>query len=143
MDKSFHVHCYRCEDCNMQLNSKIEGQGCYPLDQHLYCKNCNGKIKYKKSWSSEIEMSYQKNNYASQLLLLNQQYYDKNDTLSIANTGNIDNEIPLSVCHSDTTKDDSDSDEEFAVHACLRGLIKSKSMKKFMLIIHLYIMVNV
>ncbi|EJW76985.1 hypothetical protein WUBG_12106, partial [Wuchereria bancrofti] len=27
MDKSFHVHCYRCEDCNMQLNSKIEGQG--------------------------------------------------------------------------------------------------------------------
>ncbi|VBB31443.1 unnamed protein product [Acanthocheilonema viteae] len=43
MDKSFHVNCYRCEDCNMQLNSKIEGQGCYPLDQHLYCKNCNGK----------------------------------------------------------------------------------------------------
>lgn len=27
MDKSFHVNCYRCEDCNMQLNSKIEGQG--------------------------------------------------------------------------------------------------------------------
>ncbi|KAM3718838.1 Zyxin [Dirofilaria immitis] len=43
MDKSFHVNCYRCEDCNMQLSSKIEGQGCYPLDQHLYCKNCNSK----------------------------------------------------------------------------------------------------
>lgn len=43
MDKSFHVNCYRCEDCNMQLSSKLEGQGCYPLDQHLYCKNCNGK----------------------------------------------------------------------------------------------------
>ncbi|VDN86677.1 unnamed protein product [Brugia pahangi] len=65
-------------------------------------------------------MNYQKNNYASQLLLLNQQYYDKNDTLSIANAGNVDNEIALSLCHSDTTKDDnlnSDSDEEFAVHA--------------------------
>ncbi|VDM96001.1 unnamed protein product [Thelazia callipaeda] len=27
MDKSFHVNCYRCEDCNLQLSSKIEGQG--------------------------------------------------------------------------------------------------------------------
>ncbi|EJD73815.1 CBR-ZYX-1 protein, partial [Loa loa] len=27
MDKSFHVNCYRCEDCNIQLSSKIEGQG--------------------------------------------------------------------------------------------------------------------
>ncbi|MFH4978808.1 hypothetical protein AB6A40_005517 [Gnathostoma spinigerum] len=43
MDKSFHVNCYRCEDCHVQLSSKIDGQGCYPLDSHLYCKNCNGK----------------------------------------------------------------------------------------------------
>ncbi|CAI4232238.1 unnamed protein product [Auanema sp. JU1783] len=41
MDKSFHVECYRCEDCGLQLSSKIEGQGCYPLDSHLYCKTCN------------------------------------------------------------------------------------------------------
>jgi len=41
MDKSFHVNCYRCEDCGMQLSSKIEGHGCYPLDAHLYCKACN------------------------------------------------------------------------------------------------------
>ncbi|TMS40215.1 hypothetical protein L596_006619 [Steinernema carpocapsae] len=43
MDKSFHVGCYRCEDCGLQLSSQIEGHGCYPLDQHLYCKNCNSK----------------------------------------------------------------------------------------------------
>lgn len=42
MDKSFHVECYRCEDCGTQLSSKVEGQGCYPLDSHLYCKTCNG-----------------------------------------------------------------------------------------------------
>uniref|UniRef100_A0A0N5AUS3 Lipoma-preferred partner n=1 Tax=Syphacia muris TaxID=451379 RepID=A0A0N5AUS3_9BILA len=43
MDKSFHIDCYRCEDCHAQLSSKIEGQGCYPIDQHLYCKTCSGK----------------------------------------------------------------------------------------------------
>lgn len=43
MDKSFHIDCYRCEDCNVQLSSKLEGEGCYPIDQHLYCKNCSGK----------------------------------------------------------------------------------------------------
>ncbi|KAK0393094.1 hypothetical protein QR680_000054 [Steinernema hermaphroditum] len=43
MDKSFHVNCYRCEDCGLQLSSQVEGHGCYPLDQHLYCKNCNSK----------------------------------------------------------------------------------------------------
>ncbi|CAG9532571.1 unnamed protein product [Cercopithifilaria johnstoni] len=43
MDKSFHVDCFRCEDCHTLLNSEIEGQGCYPLDEHLYCKICNSK----------------------------------------------------------------------------------------------------
>uniref|UniRef100_A0A8R1I0D8 LIM zinc-binding domain-containing protein n=1 Tax=Caenorhabditis japonica TaxID=281687 RepID=A0A8R1I0D8_CAEJA len=42
MDKSFHVDCYKCEDCGMQLSSKLEGQGCYPIEQHLLCKTCNG-----------------------------------------------------------------------------------------------------
>ncbi|CAI2345408.1 unnamed protein product [Caenorhabditis sp. 36 PRJEB53466] len=42
MDKSFHVECYKCEDCGMQLSSKLEGQGCYPIEQHLLCKTCNG-----------------------------------------------------------------------------------------------------
>uniref|UniRef100_A0AC34QJE6 LIM zinc-binding domain-containing protein n=1 Tax=Panagrolaimus sp. JU765 TaxID=591449 RepID=A0AC34QJE6_9BILA len=43
MDRSYHVACYKCEDCGLQLNSKIEGQGCYPLESHLFCKNCNLK----------------------------------------------------------------------------------------------------
>ncbi|BFZ23299.1 hypothetical protein BsWGS_26338 [Bradybaena similaris] len=43
MDKSFHVGCYLCEDCKCQLSSEAEGQGCYPLDDHILCKNCNAK----------------------------------------------------------------------------------------------------
>jgi len=43
MDRSYHMECYRCEDCGLKLNSKIEGQGCYPLESHLFCKNCNIK----------------------------------------------------------------------------------------------------
>uniref|UniRef100_A0A0N4Z9M3 Lipoma-preferred partner homolog n=1 Tax=Parastrongyloides trichosuri TaxID=131310 RepID=A0A0N4Z9M3_PARTI len=43
MDKSYHVECYRCEDCGLQLNSKIEGQGCYPIESRLFCKACNQK----------------------------------------------------------------------------------------------------
>lgn len=43
MDKSFHVDCYRCEDCKCQLSSEVEGRGCYPLDDHILCKNCNAK----------------------------------------------------------------------------------------------------
>uniref|UniRef100_A0A158R327 LIM zinc-binding domain-containing protein n=1 Tax=Nippostrongylus brasiliensis TaxID=27835 RepID=A0A158R327_NIPBR len=42
MDKSFHPSCYKCEDCGMQLSSKVEGAACYPLNSHLYCKTCNG-----------------------------------------------------------------------------------------------------
>lgn len=41
MDKSFHIQCYRCEDCGLELSSEAEGRGCYPLDDHILCKNCN------------------------------------------------------------------------------------------------------
>ncbi|KAL4221528.1 E3 ubiquitin-protein ligase NRDP1 [Mactra antiquata] len=43
MDRSFHVHCYRCEDCGELLSSEAEGRGCYPLDDHILCKTCNAK----------------------------------------------------------------------------------------------------
>ncbi|XP_022246181.1 lipoma-preferred partner homolog [Limulus polyphemus] len=43
LDRSFHVDCYRCEDCNILLSSEAEGYGCYPLDDHILCKNCNAK----------------------------------------------------------------------------------------------------
>ncbi|XP_047996802.1 lipoma-preferred partner homolog [Leguminivora glycinivorella] len=41
LDRSFHVRCYRCEDCGLLLSSEAEGRGCYPLDDHILCKNCN------------------------------------------------------------------------------------------------------
>lgn len=41
LDRSFHVRCYRCEDCGLRLSSEAEGRGCYPLDDHILCKNCN------------------------------------------------------------------------------------------------------
>ncbi|XP_041479641.1 lipoma-preferred partner homolog [Lytechinus variegatus] len=43
MDRSFHVHCYKCEDCGVLLSSEADGRGCYPLDDHILCRECNGK----------------------------------------------------------------------------------------------------
>ncbi|XP_060933950.1 lipoma-preferred partner isoform X1 [Limanda limanda] len=40
LDRDFHVQCYRCEDCGSLL-SEGDNQGCYPLDGHVLCKNCN------------------------------------------------------------------------------------------------------
>lgn len=41
LDRSFHVRCYRCEDCDLLLSSDAPGRGCYPLDGRILCKNCN------------------------------------------------------------------------------------------------------
>lgn len=43
LDRSFHIDCYRCEDCGMLLSSESEGRGCYPLDDHILCKSCNAR----------------------------------------------------------------------------------------------------
>ncbi|CAG9853997.1 unnamed protein product [Phyllotreta striolata] len=43
LDHSFHVQCYKCEDCGLVLSSEAEGRGCYPLDGHVLCKSCNAK----------------------------------------------------------------------------------------------------
>lgn len=41
LDRSFHVQCYKCEDCELVLSSEAEGRGCYPLDGRVLCKSCN------------------------------------------------------------------------------------------------------
>ena len=42
MDKDYHVDCYTCEDCGMQLTDE-PSQRCYPLNSHLLCRDCHLK----------------------------------------------------------------------------------------------------
>ena len=42
LGRSFHVNCYRCEDCEILLSSEKQGNnGCCLLDNRALCKNCN------------------------------------------------------------------------------------------------------
>lgn len=40
MDKDFHVDCYICEDCGIQLTDEPDKR-CYPLAGRLLCRSCH------------------------------------------------------------------------------------------------------
>ncbi len=42
MDKDFHIDCYACYDCGMQLTDE-PGKRCYPLNNILLCYTCHMK----------------------------------------------------------------------------------------------------
>lgn len=40
MDKDFHVDCYICEECGMQLTDEPDKR-CYPYEGRLMCRACH------------------------------------------------------------------------------------------------------
>ncbi|UJR26863.1 hypothetical protein I4U23_008174 [Adineta vaga] len=38
LDRNYHVECYRCEQCNVKFTTD---EGCYPIDDHVLCLQCN------------------------------------------------------------------------------------------------------
>jgi len=39
----FFIDFVPIQDCDLLLSSEAEGRGCFPLDDHILCRNCNAK----------------------------------------------------------------------------------------------------
>nr|XP_023014112.1 LIM domain-containing protein jub [Leptinotarsa decemlineata]XP_023014114.1 LIM domain-containing protein jub [Leptinotarsa decemlineata] len=59
MDKDFHVDCYVCEECGMQLTDEPDKR-CYPLEERLMCRNCHIQtLKHMPNQMHPVAASFQ------------------------------------------------------------------------------------
>ncbi|KAK5645769.1 hypothetical protein RI129_004233 [Pyrocoelia pectoralis] len=59
MDKDFHVDCYMCEECGMQLTDEPDKR-CYPLNGHLMCRSCHiQRIEHSPRQMQPVAASFQ------------------------------------------------------------------------------------
>ncbi|KAG5889010.1 hypothetical protein JTB14_033939 [Gonioctena quinquepunctata] len=59
MDKDFHVDCYICEECGMQLTDEPDKR-CYPLEDRLMCRNCHiERLQHMPCQMHPVAASYQ------------------------------------------------------------------------------------
>lgn len=53
MDKDFHVDCYICEECGMQLTDEPDKR-CYPYEGRLMCRSCHMQKSAMQSTADRI-----------------------------------------------------------------------------------------
>lgn len=61
MDKDFHVDCYICEQCGMQLTDEPDKR-CYPLEGRLLCRCCHiQRLQHKPGQMHPVTATYHYN----------------------------------------------------------------------------------
>nr|XP_022903175.1 LIM domain-containing protein jub-like isoform X1 [Onthophagus taurus] len=59
MDKDFHVDCYICEECGMQLTDEPDKR-CYPLEGRLMCRSCHiNRLQHTPRQMHSVSATYQ------------------------------------------------------------------------------------